>query len=149
MITNISDNGVKLLQQFEGCELVAYQDSIGVWTIGYGNTQYENGTSVKRGDKITLARAKQLFVSIGNRFSSGVRKRVKADVNQNQFDALVSITYNIGFGNLDKSTLLKKVNANPFDDTIKAEFMKWNKAGGKVLKGLTTRRQKEANLYFS
>lgn len=145
----IGVNGLALIKKFEGCKLKAYQDSVGVWTIGYGNTYYENMVNVKKGDIITQARAEQLFPLIVSKFASGVRKRVKSTINQNQFDALVSFTYNVGFGNFDKSTLLKKVNASPYDDSITSEFMKWNKAGGKVLKGLTARRKAEAHLYFS
>lgn len=147
--TTLGVNGTKLIQQFESCVLKAYQDSVGVWTIGWGNTQYENGISVKKGDVVTQQRADELFKSIASRFSSGVARRIKSNLTQNQFDAVVSLAYNIGFGNLDKSTLLKKVNKNPFDDSIRLEFMKWNKAGGKVLRGLTRRREAEANLYFA
>jgi lysozyme len=144
----IGHEGIQLLKQFEGCKLVAYQDSVKIWTIGYGNTMYENGQSVRKGDVITQERAEQLLDTITGRFDSAVSARVKKTVNQNQFDALVVFTYNVGIGNLDKSTLLKKVNANPNDPTIKDEFPKYNKAGGKVLNGLTRRRIAESVLYF-
>lgn len=147
--TTLGINGTKLIQQFESCRLTSYQDSKGIWTIGWGNTQYENGASVKKGEKITQQRADQLFSIISSRFCSGVSKRVRSNLNQNQFDALVSFTYNVGFGNLDKSTLLKKVNSNPFDDSIRSEFMKWVNKGSSFEKGLTRRRKAEANLYFS
>jgi lysozyme len=71
------------------------------------------------------------------------------DISQSQFDALCSFAYNVGIGNLQKSTLIKKVNTNPSDPTIKDEFIKWNKGAGKVLAGLTKRRQAESDLYFS
>lgn len=145
----LGTNGANLIKEFEGLKLKAYLCPAKVWTIGYGNTQYENGLSVKKGDVITLERANQLFYLVVSKFASGVKLRLKKEVNQNQFDALVSFAFNCGFGNLDKSTLLKKVNSNPNDETIRAEFMKWNKGGGKVLRGLTIRRTKEANLYFS
>ena len=145
----INNAGLELIKEREGGPyLNAYRDSVGVWTIGYGNTFYENGTKVKAGDSVTMLRANQLFLNILSKFAAEVRAKIKSQVNDNQFAALVSFTYNVGIGNLNKSTLLKKVNANPNDPTIRAEFMKWNKAGGQVLRGLTIRRQMEANLYF-
>ena len=129
--------------------LTAYWDATGkVWTIGIGSTYYEDGSLIKKGDVISEARAKQLFANILPRYEADVKRLVKAPLNQNQFDALVSFTYNCGASNLAKSTLLKKVNANPNDPTIRDEFTKWNKSGGVVLKGLTRRRIAEANLYF-
>jgi len=145
----IGQNGITLIQSFEGCKLKAYQDSVGIWTIGWGNTQYETGAKVKQGEVITQERANELFALIVSRFDSGVDKRLRRTVTQNQFDALVSFAYNCGFGNLDKSTLLRKVNTNPNDPTIRAEFMRWNRAGNKELKGLTRRRKAEADLYFT
>lgn len=139
--------------------LTAYKDPVGIWTIGVGNTFYEDGTKVKQGDKITLERAYQLFGNTLKSFEDGVNRLVTREINQNQFDALVSFAYNIGVGKqatakspasgLTGSTLLKKVNANPCDLSIADEFMRWNKAGGKVLNGLVRRRKEEAELYFS
>jgi lysozyme len=83
-----------------------------------------------------------------NKFGKQVDSFTRDDLTQSQFDALTSFCYNLGGGNLKSSTLLKKVNLNPNDPTIKAEFLKWNKAGGKVLAGLTRRREAEATLYF-
>ena len=128
--------------------LNAYQCSAGKWTIGYGNTFYEDGTSVKSGDKISKERAEILLNLILVTFENDVKKLVKSNINQYQFDALVSFAYNCGVGNLKASTLLKKVNINPSDASIKSEFLKWNKAGGKILLGLTKRREAESNLYF-
>lgn len=145
----IAAPGIALIKQFEGCKLKAYKDAVGIWTIGWGNTQYETGSRVREGDIITQQRADELFMLIVSKFDSGVNIRLRRTVNQNQFDALVSFAYNVGFGNFDKSTLLKKVNTNPCDTTIPAEFMRWNKAGGKVLTGLTRRRAAEAKLYTS
>ena len=82
------------------------------------------------------------------RFSSKVSGTITSKVNQCQFDALVSFTYNVGIANLKKSTLLRKVNMNPNDETIRDEFMKWTKAGGKVYNGLVKRRKDEADYYF-
>lgn len=140
--------GKDLIKSFEGCKLVAYQCSAGRWTIGYGNTFFEDGKAVKPGDRITQAKAEQLFELIVGNFADKVAKEIKTILTENQFSAIVSIAYNIGIGNLQKSTLLKKVNFNPNDPTIRAEFARWNKAGGKVLAGLTRRRAAEAKLYF-
>jgi len=144
----VSSEGILLIKNFEGCMLNAYQCSAGKWTIGYGNTFYEDGTSVKKGDKISKERAEILLTLILVTFENDVKKLVKSNINQYQFDALVSFAYNCGVGNLKASTLLKKVNINPSDVTIKSEFLKWNKAGGKILLGLTKRREAESNLYF-
>lgn len=146
----VSQSGKEMIMKHEGVRLKAYLCPAKIPTIGWGNTVYENATKVKMGDEITLDRAKELFDLIIIKFEKNVLSALKGVVvNQNQFDALVSFTYNVGFGNLNKSTLLKKVIANPNDITIRDEFMKWNKAGGKVLNGLTKRRADEANLYFS
>lgn len=145
----IDTTGANLIKQFEGCKLKAYLDSVKVPTIGWGNTQYENGSKVKLGDTITQERADELFLLIVAKFEDGVTKLLRWQITQNKFNALVSFAYNVGLGNLGKSTLLKKVNANPSDPTISAEFAKWNKAGGKVLLGLTRRRKAESDLYFT
>lgn len=97
---------------------------------------------------LTEKEASDLLKEMMTNYENDVKRLVKRELNQNQFDALVSFTYNLGSTNLGKSTLLKKVNANPCDKTIKDEFLKWNKAGGKVLNGLTRRRNAEAELYF-
>lgn len=140
--------GADLIKQFEGCKLKSYQCSALRWTIGYGNTYFEDGTPVVAGNAISQQKAEDLFEIIANDFSAKVAKLVTSNVTPNQFGALVSFAYNCGIANLQKSTLLKKVNANHNDPSIRAEFMKWNKAGGKVLAGLTRRREAEANLYF-
>lgn len=140
--------GADLIKSFEGCKLTSYVCSAGHNTIGYGNTFYEDGTKVKPGDKITQERAESMFELIASDFAKKVVPLVKSQVNENQFGALVSFAYNAGVGNLQKSTLLKKVNANPSDATIRDEFMKWDKAAGKPLAGLTRRRKAEADLYF-
>jgi lysozyme len=145
----ISSKLRELVKHFEGCKLTAYVCSAGHNTIGYGNTFYENGVKVKPGDKITQQRAEELLDVILIKFVQQTNEVIKSSVNQNQRDALTDFAYNCGLGNLKSSTLLKKVNADPNDKTIRDEFMKWNKGGGKVLNGLTRRREAEANLYFS
>src|SRR5690606_24207351 len=140
-----SKKGIDLIVHFETGDnidkyLTAYQDSVGVWTIGIGSTYYEDGTRVKKGDKITRERALSLFSAILPRYENDVLRFVKVPLNQNQFDALVSFTYNLGATNLSKSTLLKKINSNPCDPAIRDEFAKWRLAGGKVFAGLVRRR---------
>jgi len=98
---------------------------------------------------ITEGQASTMLMNMLRTYEKSVDSFCRDDINQNQFDALVSLAYNIGVGNLQKSTLLKKVNANPNDPAIRAEFLKWNKANGKALNGLTNRRIAEADLYES
>jgi lysozyme len=143
------NKGIPIIRKFEGLKLKAYLCPAGVWSIGYGNTFYENGSKVQEGEKITLDRADKLLFFVVQKFESEVSKLVKSSINDNQLGALTSFAFNVGAGNLGKSTLLKKVNANPNDATIRDEFMRWTKAGGKVLNGLVTRRKAEADLYFS
>jgi len=145
----LDDSGYKLIQDFEGLSLVPYLCSAKVATIGWGNIYYPSGIKVTMADKpISLATASWMFRTIADRFAVDVDKLIKANINQNQFNAIASLAYNIGIGALAKSTLLKKVNINPSDPTIAAEFAKWNKVGGKVVNGLTKRRAVEAKLYF-
>lgn len=140
--------GKDLIKEFEGCKLVSYQCSAMRWTIGFGSTFYEDGSPVLPGHRITQERADKLFEIIAASFEAKVRPLIKTILTDNQFSALVSFSYNVGVANLQKSTLLKKVNFNPNDPSIRAEFLRWNKAAGKVLAGLTRRREAEAKLYF-
>ena len=143
----VNKAGRDLIKRFEGCKLRAYKCPAGLWTIGYGNTFYEDGTKVKQGDVITQQRAEQLFDLIVDDFAQKVNALVKSNVSENNFSALVSFTFNVGIGNFQRSTLLRKVNANPKDATIPAEMKKWVRANGEVLKGLVRRREAEAKLY--
>jgi lysozyme len=148
-ITKTGNAGIDLIKRFEGFRSAPYKCPAGVPTIGYGATFYPNGKKVTMSDKpITEAEATELLQSILVRFEQYVDSYCIDTITQNQFDALVSFCYNLGPANLKASTLLKKVNANPKDETIRAEFMKWTKAGGRTLKGLVTRRTAEADLYF-
>ena len=142
------NKGIPIIRKFEGLKLRAYLCPANIWTIGYGNTFYENGSKVQEGDKITLDRADRLLFFVVQKFEAEIKKLVKSEINENQLGALTSFAFNVGAGNLAKSTLLKKVNANPNDLTIRDEFNRWTKAGGKVLNGLVTRRKAEADLYF-
>jgi len=145
---NVSTNCLTLIKKYEGLKLKSYLCPAGVATIGYGNTRYKDGTPVTLGESITQDQADELLNSILEDFIESVNYLVKAPINQNQFDALVSFVYNVGSGNFQKSTLLKKINVNPNDPTIKDEFMRWVKSKGKVLDGLVKRRTSEAELYY-
>jgi lysozyme len=140
--------GIKLLHDFESCVLTAYLCPANVWTIGWGNTYYADGSKVKQGDKITQQMADRLFEVILGRFEDQVTPLIKSKVSENQYSAVLSFTYNLGVGNLKSSTLLKKINANPDDPTIANEFAKWKNAGGKPSNGLIRRRKAESDLYF-
>lgn len=137
----MSDNGIRLTQQYEGLSLKAYQDVVGIWTNGYGNTH-----GVVPGSTITIDQAiadlKSNLVSAEN----AVNKLVTAPLSQNQFDALVDFVFNLGTGNFSSSTLLRKLNAKDYTGAS-LEFPKWNKAGGKVVQGLTNRRLGEQRLF--
>jgi lysozyme len=145
----LNTQGYRLICMFEGFSAKPYLCSAKVPTIGYGSTYYLNGRRVTLLDKpITELEAFEMFKTIADKFADKVSKLVTAPIDQSQLNALVSLAYNIGPANFQKSTLLKKVNFNHNDPSIRAEFLKWNKAGGQVLKGLTIRRTAEADLYF-
>lgn len=139
--------GIYLISSFEDTKLKAYDDGIGVWTIGIGTTIYPNGMKVKKGDTCTLEQAKSYFANDLKRFEKTVNDSVKVDLTQNQFDALVSLTYNIGSTAFKNSTLLKKLNAKDFTGAAD-QFLVWNKGGGKVLNGLIRRREAERALFI-
>jgi lysozyme len=146
----LNNDGYRLISKHEGLRLKPYLCPAKIPTIGYGNTYYPDGTRVTLLDKeITEQQAFDMFKEIADRFAKKVSRLVTSPINQNQFNALVSFSYNVGLANFMKSTLLKKVNANHNDASITNEFFKWNKAGGKELRGLTLRRKDEALIYFS
>lgn len=136
-----------VIKHYEGCELDAYLCPAGIPTIGYGNTFYKDGKPVKMGDKITKEQAEELLPGIVQKFALQVNNYIKTSLLQHQFDALVSLAYNIGMGNFAKSTLLGLVNKKAERIQVGNEFLKWNKSKGKELKGLTNRRKTEAELY--
>ena len=149
---------IDLIKSFEGLVLNAYPDPATKndpikkgepITIGYGTTIYKGIQKVKLGDKITPEQAEIFLAYDVNTFSEGVKKLITKNLTENQFGALVSFAYNAGLGNLKSSTLLKKVNANPNDPAIAAEFGKWVRAGGKIMNGLVRRRNAEIKLYFT
>ncbi len=148
-VTKVNKTGLDLIKSFEGFESKAYICPAGVITIGYGATRWLDGSKVVLGQTITEDKALELLKKQLITYEQGVDSMTRDDVTENQFSALVSFAYNCGIQALKGSTLLKKVNINPNDPSIKAEFMKWNKGAGKVLSGLTRRREAEANLYFT
>lgn len=149
-VTNISNKGIDLIARWEGLKLSPYLCTSKIPTIGIGCTYYEDGTRVKMTDPaITKERAIELFRNVVVTYVRSVDSFTRDDINQNQFDSLVSLCYNIGAGALKKSTLIKKVNINPNNVLIKKEFLKYNISRGKVIKGLTNRRTDESKLYFS
>ncbi len=139
--TKLGQKGLDLIKSFEGLRLKAYQDSVGVWTIGYGHTG-----GVKPGQTITKAQAEAFLKSDTGWAQDAVRKSVKVPLTQGQFDALTSFTFNLGAGALKSSTLLKKLNAKDYAGAQK-EFGKWVHAGGQVLQGLVRRRAAEAAMF--
>ena len=143
------NKGIPIIKRFEGLKLKAYFCPAGLPTIGYGNTRYENGSKVQIGDVITIDRADKLLLFTVAEFEKQVNTIVTSAINANQLGALTSFAFNVGIGNFRKSTLLRLVNANPNNPVIRTEFQKWVRANGKVLKGLVTRRQAEADLYFT
>lgn len=138
MSLSISNNGLALIKKFEGCRLTAYQDSVGVWTIGYGHT-----SGVRKGQTITQSQADSFLKSDCASAEKSVNSYSKYNWNQNQFDALVSFTFNCGSGNL--KTLLN--NGQRTIAEISAKITAYNKAGGKVLQGLVNRRTAEKDLF--
>lgn len=143
----IGSNGIALCHHYEGCKLVAYPDPAtggDPWTIGWGDT----GPDVVRGLQITQEEADNRFCDrINSEFAPGVDKAIKTVPNQNQFDAMIALAYNIGLGNFNSSTLVKKFNSGDQAGAAE-EFPKWNKAGGKVMKGLQRRRWAERLVYL-
>ena len=140
------DKGIQLICQFEGLRLERYRDAVGLWTIGYGHLILKE--EMEKLIKITTGEAKNILRKDLKRTETGVKKLLTLSVTQNQFDALVSFAFNLGLGNLKKSTLLKKVNAGD-KEAAALQFKCWNKAGGRVLAGLTRRRDAEMRLFLS
>jgi len=138
---NVSDQGREFIKSWEGCRLKAYDDGVGVWTIGYGHTK-----GVKYGDECTQEQADAWFDEEIEQFGNQVNALVIPDVPQHQFDALVSLAYNIGVGAFSKSTLLKKLNDHDYLGAAE-QFDVWNKGGGMVMIGLVRRRSAERNIF--
>ncbi|MCC8409925.1 lysozyme [Mucilaginibacter sp. UR6-1] len=145
----IDKAGRDFIYKEEGVKLKAYLDVAGIPTIGVGFTYYPHGGKIKLGDTITIEQCTEYFNIIVQSFEDAVSKAVKININQHQFNALVSFSFNVGIQAFKSSTLLKKINSQSTEQDIKAEFLKWKRAGGKVVDGLLKRRIREANLYFT
>jgi lysozyme len=146
---NINKATIDLVKEFEGCKLTAYRDAVGVWTIGYGTTARAGlGIIPTAGMKITQEDADQLLADGLNKFADQIRPMITADLNDNQFGACVSLAYNIGAHGFNRSTTLEKINDGDYSKAADAILL-WNKAGGKVLKGLVRRREAERKLFLT
>ena len=141
ILMKLGERGTEILKYFEGCKLTAYQDSVGVWTIGYGHTK-----GVYDGMTITQDEAEQMLLTELEEYEGYIESMVTVPLTQNQFDALVVWIYNLGPTNFRNSTLLKELNAGNYN-AAGQEITRWNKAGGKVLAGLVKRREAEAELF--
>ena len=144
---HISPSGIDLICNFEGLRLKAYDDGVGVWTIGFGTTKYPNGIRVKKGDTCTLDQAKAYMQNDLKSFEQTVNNTVKVPLNQNQFDALVSLAYNIGSTAFKNSTLVRQLNEGNYK-TAANQFNVWVNAGGKRMQGLVNRRAAERTLFL-
>lgn len=135
--------GIKLVKEFEGFKAQAYLCPANVWTIGYGTT-----SGVKKGQMVTEEQAIKLLQDDLAKFEKAVKNLVRVPLNQDQFDALVAFVYNIGVGAFSRSTLLSLLNQGNYE-AVPEQLLRWNKAGGRVLNGLTRRRQAEGKLFKS
>ncbi len=140
---SINAAGLNLIKDFEGLRLNSYRDAVGVWTIGYGHT-----STAGPGQRITNEQATALLRQDVATFEKAVSQAVSVPITNNQFAALVSFTYNVGSGALNNSTLLRRLNAGDTNGAAN-EFLRWNRAGGQVLAGLTRRREAERSLFLS
>jgi lysozyme len=151
----VDTKGILLISEFEGLRLKPYfatpeEQKKGIATIGYGNTFYPNGKKVEITDKeISKKEAIDMLTLVVDSFAKKLVPLIKKEINQNQFNALVSLAYNIGVSAFSKSTVLRLVNNNPSDGNIAKAFLMWNKQAGKELPGLTKRRIKESSIYFT
>lgn len=145
----IDKKGLNLIREFEGCKLSAYKCPAGVWTIGIGSTFYDNGKRVEQGQ--TLASEAAALDLLSNTLASYeyTVNSLHILLTQNEFDALVCLCYNIGAGNFLSSTLVKLLKQGEPKAEVALQFLRWNKAGGKELQGLTRRRQAEMELFLS
>lgn len=147
----LSNEGIRLIKNFEGCSLKAYPDPAtqgAPWTIGYGWTQPVDGTPVFPGMVISAQKAERLLREGLKHFQYSVNEWVTVPLTQSQFDACVSLAYNIGLAAFKSSTLLKKLNTGDAKGAAE-EFLRWNKANGKVMQGLVMRRAAERQLFLS
>lgn len=139
-----------LIAKFEGLKLKAYQDSAGIWTIGYGTIiNPETGLPIKEGDVITQSKALEWLKINTASTQTALKKIIKVPVNDREFAALTSLAYNIGTGAFSRSTLLRLLNNGGKRTDVADQFLRWNKVKGKTIKGLTLRRKLEKDLFLS
>lgn len=143
---NISEKGIDFIRQAEGERLIAYQDIVGVWTIGVGHTGFVDGKPVARGMTITKEKSREILKADLVRFERAVNANVNVPLTQNQFDALVSLAFNIGEGAFSRSTLVRKLNVSDYNGASQ-QFLVWKNAGGKVSQGLLNRRKREKDMF--
>lgn len=141
------DAALAIIKKFEGLRLKAYLCPAGVWTIGYGSTRINN-RDVIESDTCTAEEAEAMLVETVSRLKFSVRRMVKRELKQNEYDALISLAYNIGLGNFQRSSLLILINISAPPNIIALEFPRWNKSKGKILAGLVARRKEEMDLYL-
>ena len=137
----ISEDGLELIKKFEGCETSAYQDSVGVWTIGFGHTK-----DVEEGQTCSIEDAESMLTDEMDEYEGYINNMVKVDLQQHEFDSLVAWVYNLGPTNLGESTMLKVLNGGQFD-RVPNEMNRWTRAGGEILEGLVRRRQAESLMF--
>jgi len=144
----IGVEGLKLIKEFEGCKLISYKCPAGVWTIGIGSTRYADGSPVKANQALPNEGAALMLLTKTVAAYEHTVNTVGVELTQNEYDALVSLCYNIGSGNFVSSTLVKMLKAGEPKSEIAKQFLRWDKAGGKPLAGLTRRRNAEAELFL-
>jgi len=137
----ISEDGLELIKKFEGCETSAYQDSVGVWTIGFGHTK-----GVEEGQTCSIEDAESMLADEMDEYEGYINNMVKVELQQHEFDSLVAWVYNLGPTNLSESTMLKVLNGGQFD-RVPDEMNRWTRAGGEILEGLVRRRQAESLMF--
>jgi len=144
----IGQAGLSLIKEFEGCKLLSYKCPAGVWTIGIGSTRYADGTPVKANQALPNEGAALMLLTKTVAAYEHTVNTVGVELTQNEYDALVSLCYNIGSGNFVSSTLVKMLKAGEPKSEVAKQFLRWDKAGGKPLAGLTRRRNAEAELFL-
>ena len=144
----IGSEGLKLIKEFEGCKLISYKCPAGVWTIGIGSTRYADGSPVKANQALPNEGAALMLLTKTVAAYEHAVNTVGVELTQNEYDALVSLCYNIGSGNFVSSTLVKMLKAGEPKSEVAKQFLRWDKAGGKPLAGLTRRRNAEAELFL-
>ncbi len=145
----VNSAGLNLVTSFEGCSLKVYKDVVGIPTIGYGSTYYQDGTKVTMNDSdITQLQANDLLEFVVNQKATLVEQMITISINDNEFGALVDFCFNLGQNALEHSTLLKLLNQNADRQAVADQFLKWDMAGGQHIAGLTRRREAERALFL-